>query len=82
MLLSVSINRTTSPRWPSASGPSGSGTTRQVPSAWDALAHADYDDVESVWLDLSEWETVRERVERLEAVRQQHSADSTGTASP
>lgn len=49
------------------------------PADVDALAHADYADIESVWLDLSEWHTVRERIERLEAVRQQR-AGTTGVA--
>ena len=48
------------------------------PADVDALAHADYADIESVWLDLSEWHTVRLRIERLEAVRQQRAG--TGVA--
>lgn len=43
------------------------------PDDVDALAHADYADVESVWLDLSEWRTIRERIERLEAVRRERT---------
>ena len=49
------------------------------PTDVDALEHADHADIESVWLDLSEWQTVRERIERLEAVRQQR-AGTTGVA--
>jgi predicted ArsR family transcriptional regulator len=49
------------------------------PADVDALEHADHADIEAVWLDLSEWQTVRERIERLEAVRQQR-AGTTGVA--
>lgn len=35
------------------------------------------DDVETVWLDLSEWQTVRERIDRLEAVRQRRADGSS-----
>lgn len=45
------------------------------PADVDALEHADYDEVEDVWMDLSEWETVRRRIRRLEAIRQQRAAD-------
>lgn len=47
-----------------------------APDEVDALEHGGYDDVEEVWLDLSEWATVRRRIERLEAVRRQRAADS------
>lgn len=46
------------------------------PGEVDALAHADYDQIEEVWMDLSEWETVRHRIRRLEDVRQQRTSDS------
>lgn len=46
------------------------------PSDVDALDHAAYDQLEEVWLDLSEWETVRRRIRRLEDVRQQRAANS------
>lgn len=46
------------------------------PGAVDALDHADYDEIETVWMDLSEWETIRHRIRRLEDVRQQRAADS------
>lgn len=39
------------------------------PGDVDALEHTDYDGVEEVWMDLNEWETVRRRIRRLEAVR-------------
>lgn len=42
------------------------------PTAVDALDHASPDELDEVWLDLSEWETIRRRIERLETVRQQH----------
>ena len=41
------------------------------PADVNALDHADHADVESVWLELGEWRTVRERIERLEAVRRE-----------
>jgi len=47
------------------------------PTAVDAFDHADYDDLEAVWLELSEWQTVRERIEQLEAVRQDRGGDSS-----
>lgn len=47
----------------------------EAPSDVDALDHSSYDQVEEVWLDLSEWETVRQRIRRLEAVRKQRSTD-------
>ncbi|OYR83436.1 transcriptional regulator, partial [Halorubrum ezzemoulense] len=40
----------------------------ESPTDVDAFDHAAYDDVETVWLALSEWHTVRERIDRLEAV--------------
>lgn len=49
----------------------------ETPGDVDALAHADYDDIESVWMDLSEWQTVRRRIERLEAVRQGRTPESS-----
>ena len=50
------------------------------PDDVNALDHADYDQIEEVWLDLSEWETVRRRIRRLEDVRQQRAADSESEA--
>lgn len=50
------------------------------PNDVDALDHADYDQLEEVWLDLSEWETVRRRIQRLEDVRQHRAADSESEA--
>ncbi|MEZ3163807.1 ArsR family transcriptional regulator [Halorubrum sp. RMP-47] len=47
------------------------------PTNVDAFEHADYDDVETVWLALSEWETVRDRIDRLEAVRRGRGLDSS-----
>lgn len=45
------------------------------PSDVDALEHADHDDLEAVWRDLDDWRTIRERIERLEAVRQRRSGN-------
>ena len=45
------------------------------PTNVDAFEHANYDDLNDVWLALSEWHTVRERIERLEAVRRDHDTD-------
>ncbi|SNR69996.1 hypothetical protein SAMN06266787_11213 [Halorubrum ezzemoulense] len=53
-----------------------------APDKVDALEHADFDDVETVWLDLSEWQTVRERIARLEAVRQQRATESASDGEP
>ncbi|WP_254533446.1 DUF7342 family protein [Natrinema gelatinilyticum] len=39
------------------------------PDDVDALEHADYNQAEDVWMDLSEWETVRCRIRRLESSR-------------
>jgi len=47
------------------------------PTAVDAFDHADYDDLEEIWLALSEWHTLRERIDRLEAVRRDRGADSS-----
>lgn len=41
------------------------------PSAVDALAHGEYDDLETVWRDLQEWRTVRRCIRELEQARQQ-----------
>lgn len=46
------------------------------PADVNALDYADHTDVESVWLELSEWRTVRERIERLEAVRRERFGQS------
>ena len=48
----------------------------ESPTDVDAFDHAEYDDVESVWLALSEWRTVRARIDRLEAVRRDRGPDS------
>ncbi len=54
----------------------------ESPGEVDALEHADFDAVEDVWLALSEWETVRRRITRLEAVRRKRAdgASSEGEA--
>jgi hypothetical protein len=43
----------------------------------DAFDHVAYDDIEAVWLALSEWHTVRERIDRLEVVRRGRDSDSS-----
>ncbi|TKX73476.1 ArsR family transcriptional regulator [Halorubrum sp. GN11_10-6_MGM] len=48
-----------------------------APTAVDAFDHAEYDDLDDVWLALSEWHTVREQIERLEAVRRDRDSDSS-----
>lgn len=52
----------------------------ESPETVDALDHADYDGIEEVWMDLSEWETVRRRIRRLEGVRQKRAADSASSS--
>ena len=47
-----------------------------TPSEVDAFEHADYLDLEDVWMDLSEWETVRERIRRLEDVRRRRQSEA------
>lgn len=42
----------------------------ESPADVDALNHAEYDDVETVWRDLQEWRTVRRRIRELEQARQ------------
>ncbi|MGM0447469.1 MAG: DUF7342 family protein [Methanobacteriota archaeon] len=49
----------------------------ESPTDVDAFDHAEYDDIETVWLALSEWHTVRERIDRLEAVRRGRGSDSS-----
>lgn len=48
------------------------------PGDVDAFEHADFDDIEDVWRDLSEWRTLRQRIRRMEAVRRKR-ADETST---
>lgn len=52
-----------------------------APADVDALAHADHDTLDEVWLDLSEWRTVRARIERLDTVRRQRTSDSSSSGS-
>ncbi|TKX44612.1 ArsR family transcriptional regulator [Halorubrum sp. ARQ200] len=49
----------------------------ESPTDVDAFDHANYDDIETVWLELSEWHTVRERIDRLEAVRRDRGSESS-----
>jgi predicted ArsR family transcriptional regulator len=39
------------------------------PGAVDAFDHADYDEIEEVWMDVQEWRTVRRRIRELEQAR-------------
>lgn len=50
------------------------------PAAVVTTEHADYDKLEAVWSDLSEWQTVRKRIERLESVRQRTATDSSSSS--
>lgn len=50
----------------------------ESPGDVDALEHGGFDDMEVVWRELSEWRTVRQRIRRLEAVRQRR-ADGSST---
>jgi predicted ArsR family transcriptional regulator len=52
----------------------------EQPDAVDATEHADYDGIEEVWLDLSEWRTVRRRIRRLDAVRRGRRDDPSSEA--
>lgn len=52
-----------------------------TPAGVDAIEHAGHDTLDEVWLDLSEWQTVRDRIERLEAVRRRRTADSQSSGS-
>lgn len=47
-----------------------------APGEVDAFEHADYPDIEDVWTELSEWETVRERIRRLENVRRRRQSEA------
>lgn len=49
------------------------------PAEVDAIEHADYDEVESVWTAIDEWRTVRRRIRELERARQLR--DGTARAS-
>lgn len=50
------------------------------PSAVDALEHADYDELESVWMELQEWRTVRRRIRELEQARRNGDGSSKAPA--
>ena len=52
-----------------------------TPAAVDALAHADHDEVEAIRRDLSEWQTVRDRIERVEAGRRHRTSDRSSSGS-
>jgi predicted ArsR family transcriptional regulator len=46
----------------------------ESPADVDALDHAEDTDIEAVWMDLSEWETVRRRIRDLDRVRQRRAS--------
>lgn len=46
------------------------------PEEMDALDHVDYDDVERVWMEISEWHTLRQRIRDLELVRQDRGGEA------
>jgi len=46
-----------------------------APGAVDAVAHADYEDLETVWDELDEWRAIRERMDRLDEARRRRSRD-------
>ncbi|SEW03592.1 DUF7342 family protein [Natrinema salifodinae] len=50
------------------------------PGDVDALEHADYADLESVWMDLQEWRTVRRRIRELEHARQNRNGSAHAPA--
>ncbi|WP_228434433.1 DUF7342 family protein [Natrarchaeobaculum aegyptiacum] len=52
-----------------------------APDDVDALEHADYADLETVWEDLQEWRTVRRRIHELEQARQSRESDGNAPAS-
>ena len=51
-----------------------------APGDVDALDHADYGALETVWRDLQEWETVRRRIRELERARQRRGDDTPALA--
>lgn len=50
------------------------------PGDVDALEHADYASLESVWKDLQEWRTVRRRIRELEQARQNQNGNAHAPA--
>nr|WP_252699723.1 ArsR family transcriptional regulator [Natronosalvus vescus] len=50
------------------------------PGEVDALEHADYTDLESVWMELQEWQTVRRRIRELEQARQNQNGSAQAPA--
>lgn len=50
------------------------------PADVDAMEQADYDEVESVWLAIDEWRTVRRRIRELERARQIQDEASRASA--
>lgn len=50
------------------------------PGDVDALEHAEYPDLESVWMDLREWRTVRRRIRELERARRNRNGSAHAPA--
>ena len=50
------------------------------PADVDALEHAEYADLESVWRELQEWRTVRRRIRELEQARQNRDGSTRAPA--
>ena len=50
------------------------------PADVDAMEHAAYDEVESVWLAIDEWRTIRRRIRELERARQIRDEASRASA--
>jgi predicted ArsR family transcriptional regulator len=46
------------------------------PQAIDTLNHADYADAERVWMERSEWETLRRRIRDLESARNERTNEA------
>jgi DNA-binding transcriptional regulator GbsR (MarR family) len=46
----------------------------ESPTDVDALNHAENTDVEAIWMELSEWETVRRRIRDLDRVRRRRAS--------
>ncbi|WP_050051877.1 hypothetical protein [Halostagnicola sp. A56] len=51
-----------------------------APEEVDALEHADYADLDSVWMDLQEWRTVRGRIRELERARRSQNGNTRASA--
>lgn len=50
------------------------------PDAVDAFNHADYDEIEDVWMEIQEWRTVRRRIRELERARRNQEGTTEASA--